>query len=467
MKCSELIFKGTRLLKEKGIAAPHLEAEVLLAFAWGRERTHLLIFSDDEVPREVEDRFHDILCQRSRGVPVAYLTGEKEFMSLGFYVNPDVLIPRPETELLVERVLEYLADFPGEKPAPEPERETKIEVVNPGRGGGRVPEPEPETERPPYFPAACCPTPANSYAGKRTASLSAGEEPGKNSVTTPSGKRTAPLSAGGVVQTPLVADVGTGSGAVAVSLAYYNAQARLVATDISPGALQVAKRNARRHGVTDRVKFLQGDLLIPLLQQVTRGRFSCHPSCHPSGDRLPKWIEGAGTKEVGLDFALDGRLPGEVGELWLGVQARTKEAGLDFPREDQLLEDVQGIGTRASRRRTPAVKKLPQGVEGIGTAVVANLPYIPTADLQSLPLDVQYEPLNALDGGEDGLDHYRRLIPQAAAFLVPKGLLACEVGIGQAELLAELLTKEGWTETEIIKDYAGKERIVTAKRGQA
>jgi release factor glutamine methyltransferase len=113
------------------------------------------------------------------------------------------------------------------------------------------------------------------------------------------------------------------------------------------------------------------------------------------------------------------------------------------------------------------VKKLPQGVEGIGTAVVANLPYIPTADLQSLPLDVQYEPLNALDGGEDGLDHYRMLIPQAAAFLAPQGLLACEVGIGQAELLAKLLTKDGWTETEIIKDYAGKERIVTAKRGQA
>ena len=418
MKCSELILKGTGLLKEKGIAAPRLEAEVLLAFAWGRERTHLLIFSDDEVPGEVEGRFHDLLCQRSKGVPVAYLTGEKEFMSLGFYVNPDVLIPRPETELLVERVLEFLAGFPGEGPVPEPERGIKIEVMNPWRGGGRVPEPESETERPPYFPAACCQIPENSYAGKRTAPMSAG--------------------GGGDVPTPLIADVGTGSGAVAVSLAYYNAQAHLVAIDISPRALQVARRNARRHGVAERVEFLQGDLLTPLLQQVTRvtrGRFSCHPS----GDRFPKGIEGAGTKE----------------------------AGLDFPRDDQLLEDAQGLGTRASRRRPPTVKRLPQGVEGIGTAVVANLPYIPTADLQSLPLDVQYEPLNALDGGEDGLDHYRMLIPQAAAFLAPQGLLACEVGIGQAELLAKLLTKDGWTETEIIKDYAGKERIVTAKRGQA
>jgi release factor glutamine methyltransferase len=197
------------------------------------------------------------------------------------------------------------------------------------------------------------------------------------------------------VQTPLVADVGTGSGAVAVSLAYYNAHVRLVATDISPAALQLAKRNARRHGVTERVEFLQGDLLTPLLQQ--------------------------GTTAYRIDMA-----------------------------------DRPGIIPQRQQRSI-----------GIGTAVAANLPYIPTADLQSLPLDVQYEPLNALDGGEDGLDHYRRLIPQAAAFLAPKGLLACEVGIGQAELLAELLTKEGWTETEIIKDYAGKERIVTAKRGQA
>lgn len=310
------------MLEEKGIAAPRLEAEVLLAFAWGRERTHLLIFSDDRVPEEVQGRFNNFLYRRSKGVPVAYLIGEKEFMSLPFYVNPNVLIPRPETELLVEKVLDFLADVEGrEVPAPELS---------------------------PYSPTTCCQPQKNSNAGKRT--------------VPPVGEN---------VQTHLVADVGTGSGAVAVSLTYYNSQAHLVATDFSPGALQVAKRNAKRHGVAERVEFLQGDLLAPLLQK---------------------------------------------------------------------------------------------GTTGIGIAVAANLPYIPTADLQSLPLDVQHEPFNALDGGEDGLDHYRRLIPQAEAFLAPQGLLACEVGIRQAEQLVKILTEEGWTETEIIKDYAGKERIVTANK---
>lgn len=326
MKCSELLIKGTKRLKEKGIVAPRLEAEVLLAFAWGRERTHLLIFSDDLVPEEVEWAFNELLSQRSRGVPVAYLTGEKEFMSLPFYVNQDVLIPRPETELLVERVLNFLAGV---------------------QGDGLVTEPESKAELPPHSLAVCCQKPKNSFSGKRIA----------------------PLSAGGDMQMPLVADVGTGSGAVAVSLAYYDAGVHLVATDISPAALQVARRNAKRHGVAERIEFLQGDLLAPLLQQ---------------------------------------------------------------------------------------------GITGVGTAIAANLPYIPTADLQGLPLDVQHEPIDALDGGWDGLDHYRRLLPQAAAFLAPKGLLACEVGVGQAELLAGIFVKEGWTEIDIIKDYAGRERIVTA-----
>ena len=98
--CGELLVKGTRLLREKEIEASRLEAEVLLAFAWGRSRTDLLIFSNDLVPGSIEEKFYDILQQRGCGVPVAYLTGEKEFMSLPFYVNPSVLIPRPETELI-------------------------------------------------------------------------------------------------------------------------------------------------------------------------------------------------------------------------------------------------------------------------------------------------------------------------------------------------------------------------------
>jgi len=288
-------------LKKRGINSPRLDAEVLLASAWGRERADLLIFSEDQVPKEVELVFYDLLKQRSKGVPVAYLTGEKEFMSLDFSVNFDVLIPRPETELLVERVLEFLANL--DKPLPTAKR---------------------------------C--------------LTTGETIG-------------------VEGEHLVADVGTGSGAVAVSLAYYNPKVKVAAIDISPKALKTAASNAERHGVRERVQFLQGDLLTPLLEQ---------------------------------------------------------------------------------------------GLIGMGTAVAANLPYIPTADLPDLPIDVQYEPKSALDGGKDGLEHYRRLIPQAELFLAPGGLLACEIGIGQGEVLAGLLEQGGWNRVEVLKDYAGRERVVTA-----
>ncbi|HHW28987.1 MAG TPA: peptide chain release factor N(5)-glutamine methyltransferase [Syntrophomonadaceae bacterium] len=301
MKCRELLIKGTELLKKRGINSPRLDAEVLLASAWGRERADLLIFSEDQVPKEAELVFYDLLKQRSNGIPVAYLTGKKEFMSLDFYVNSDVLIPRPETELLVERVLEFLTML--DKPLQTAKRDMT------------------------------------------------------------------PDYAIGVDEEHLLADVGTGSGAVAVSLAYYNPKVKVAAIDISHKALQTAARNAEHHGVNRRVRFLQGDLLTPLLEQ---------------------------------------------------------------------------------------------GLIGMGTVVAANLPYIPTADLPDLPVDVQYEPKNALDGGKDGLEHYRRLIPQAELFLAPGGLLACEIGIGQGEMLAGMLEQEGWKRVEVLKDYAGRERVVTA-----
>jgi release factor glutamine methyltransferase len=283
--CAELLRKGTKILREREITVPRLEAEVLLAFAWGRSRTDLLIFSEEEVPDQVSKMFYDLLERRCQGIPIAYLTGEKEFMSLPFAVSPAVLIPRPETELLVEEVLAFLS----------------------------------QREQEPYH---------------------------------------------------LIADVGTGSGAVAVSLAFYDQRARLVATDISESALEIAAANARQNGVLERVEFLQGELLSPLLDR---------------------------------------------------------------------------------------------GERGTGTAVAANLPYIPTAEIAGLPLDVRCEPLLALDGGDDGLELYRRLIPQAQMFLQPGGLLACEVGPGQGRCLAELLAAQGWDDIRISRDYAGQERLVLAE----
>ncbi len=215
---------------------------------------------------------------------------------------------------------------------------------------------------------------------KKISRLSAGETPRP----VPNRSREAP------VERWVVADVGTGSGAIAVSLAHYHPAVQVVAIDISEAALDVAAANARCHGLADRVCFLAGDLLIPLLD--------------------------APGRQVGSASTLD----------------------------------TKGI--------------YPPRAGGTGTAVVANLPYIPTAAWDRLPPEVRREPRLALDGGGDGLDLYRRLLPQAAAWLAPGGLLACEIGPGQAEVLIELLQQGGWRQVRLIRDYRGEERVVTALR---
>lgn len=288
MKAGSLLWEGTRFLRAAGIDAGRLEAEVLLAFILGLTRAELLIHPETPVTAEKKEIFWKLAKKRLEGVPLAYLTGEREFMSLTFKVNPVVLIPRPETELLVEKTLGFLTFWEKESAVPS-----------------------------------------------------------------------------------LVADVGTGCGAIAVSLAYYNPRVRVVATDISAEALVIAEDNARRHDVAGRIKFKCGDLLEPL------------------------------------------------GEL------KNRE----------------------------------------GAAVVANLPYIPRAELTKLSRCVLHEPYLALDGGVDGLGHYQRLLPQAASFLAPGGLLACEVGPGQAQILADLLDRQGWAKIQIGQDYQGQERMVTALRG--
>lgn len=176
----EVLKDAANLLKGAGIISPRVDAEVLLSFVLACDRLALYREPLRKIAAEEKNRYEELLCRRAAGVPVAYLTGEKEFMGLKFTVTPAVLVPRPETELLVETAIELL-------------------------------------------------------------------------------KR---------VQAPVVADVGTGSGAVAVSLAVFLPAVRVFAVDLSPAAVCVAQENARRHGVADRVTFFQGDLLEPLLEEI-------------------------------------------------------------------------------------------------------------------------------------------------------------------------------------------------------
>jgi release factor glutamine methyltransferase len=163
-------------LKKHGAENPRLDAEVLLAKSRGCKRIDLYAAYGEEATDELRTKFRDLVSRRAKGTPVAYLVGHKEFYSLEFEVTPDVLIPRPETELLVVALLDH-------------------------------------------------------------------------------------AKAKGDVDTPLeIADIGTGSGILAICAAKYLPQARVTAMDISPAALKVARRNAERHNVADRITFLESDL---------------------------------------------------------------------------------------------------------------------------------------------------------------------------------------------------------------
>ena len=167
------LHRTTLELTASGSPSARLDAEVLLMRYLRTDRLQLLLYPDRELSGDQSAGFATWVERRRRGEPVAYILGEKEFWSLPFEVNHDVLIPRPETECLVEEVLK------------------------------------------------CCGGPEGHLR---------------------------------------IIDIGTGSGAIAIALATELPGARVLATDVSPGALEVARRNAMRHGVAGRMEFIEGDL---------------------------------------------------------------------------------------------------------------------------------------------------------------------------------------------------------------
>lgn len=159
--------------------SPALDADVLLCAALGIERAALLAHLDDDTPALVRAQFEAWAARAADGEPIAYILGKRGFYDLDFAVTPDVLIPRPETELLLEQALEWAAS---------------------------------------------------------------------QSVR-------------------LAVDVGTGSGALAVTFAAHASRPQIIAIDVSAEALAVARANAERHGVAERITFLHGDLLAPLIER--------------------------------------------------------------------------------------------------------------------------------------------------------------------------------------------------------
>jgi release factor glutamine methyltransferase len=161
--------------QQKGLESPRLESQLLLSHALGCKKTALYTRWDEVVDEERRGRFRDLIKHRLDGAPIQHLIGYREFFLLDFEVTPDVLIPRPETELLVTEALNRLKALPSAQ----------------------------------------------------------------------------------------VLDVGTGSGCIAISIANRVKSAQVTATDISAAAIEVAKRNAKRHTVAERVRFVEGDLFAP------------------------------------------------------------------------------------------------------------------------------------------------------------------------------------------------------------
>jgi release factor glutamine methyltransferase len=158
--------------QQKGLETPRLEAQLLLAHALNCRRVELYTRWDEVVSDGPRGQFRELVKRRLDGCPAMYLIGRREFFALEFEVTPAVLIPRPETEVLVTEALKRIKD----------------------------------------------------------------------------------------VAEPTILDIGTGSGCIAVALAFQNKSAKITATDISSEALDVARRNANKHKAADRIQFLPGDL---------------------------------------------------------------------------------------------------------------------------------------------------------------------------------------------------------------
>ncbi len=268
-----------------GLDSPRLTAELLLAHVLKTSRVRL--YTDLDRPLEPGELagYRALIARRAAGEPTSYLTGTREFYGRPFAVDPRVLVPRPETELLVEAVLQAV-------PKDRPVR---------------------------------------------------------------------------------LLDLCTGTGCVGVTLALERPLARVVATDLSPGATEVARANAAALGVAARVDARVGDLFEPV--------------------------------------------------------------------QDEDPFD----------------------------AVVANPPYVPRSEIPTLSAEVRREPVQALDGGEDGLDVVRRIVAGAPRWLVPGGLLALEIGDGQGPAVQGLLQTAGYGSVRIERDLARHDRLAlgTHPRGPA
>ena len=306
MTYGELYRRGRDALEAAGVPEAELDARLLLEWVCGTDRSDLLAHGDRERSAGEQEEYERLIAGRKGRIPLQHLTGVQAFMGLEFAVDGHVLVPRQDTEVLVEEALRNLHD------------------------------------------------------GMR------------------------------------ILDMCTGSGCILISLLHYSNDCRGVGADISGEALAVARGNAER-----------------LL-----GASAC------------TWMRD-GTE------VLDG-------------------CGADDP---QCAEDRQG-------RISFIESDLFHGIEGRFDIIVSNPPYIRSGEIPGLMPEVrEHEPVLALDGGEDGLAFYRRIVEGCRAHLCGGGMLFLEIGYDQGEAVSGLLEEAGFLEVAVVKDYAGLDRVVCGTLG--
>jgi release factor glutamine methyltransferase len=319
--------QGLAQLREAQVPSFTLAAELLLLHVLGRDRTWIYAHPEQEISDIDAARFFALIARRANGEPTQHLTGKQEFWGLEFEVTPDVLIPRPETEHLIEVALDRLA----------------LRELRAGR--------------------------------KQT------------------------LTGEGLQ----IADIGTGSGCIAIALAKELPQAAILATDISSTALAVARRNATRHNVADRIRFLEGNLL----EGLTASR--------------------AASSTVSV----------------VGARHAAPLLGKDAPHKSPVTS------------RESLLLDL----------IASNPPYIGRREAPTLMREVRdHEPEIALYGGEEGYELYAGLIAQAAAHLKPGGILVLELGHNSLPVVQSLLDAPTWTNIAVTNDLAGIPRVIAAER---
>lgn len=260
------------------------EAELLFSSMLDCDRLSLYLNKKVLLDKEKAEFISSTLKRRIKSEPIQYILGKAEFMGFNFNVTPDVLIPRPETEILVETAVKQIWAFNHQ------------------------------------------------------------------------------------FQSLKILDVGTGSGCIAITLAKLFPNAKIDALDLSEGALGIAKDNAKLHNVD--INFIHSDLF--------------------SSDYL-----------------------------------------------------------------TPMTYNL----------IISNPPYVSAEDIDKLQPEIKYEPRIALDGGEDGLNFYRRLIPDCSLYLEKNGLLIMEIGFNQIEDLQNIFQKfQDFEIIEVVKDYSNIERVIVVRR---